>query len=61
MCMTPSGEDVYLYDEARRAYRAKDLEKLKSIYEQLMELKEASPEIVYIVRRMIEELSPKTN
>ncbi|MCE4610678.1 MAG: hypothetical protein F7B17_01745 [Desulfurococcales archaeon] len=55
MCMTPSSEDIRLYDEARRAYRQKDLEKLKEIYNRLLEVN-ANPEIVYIVRRMIDEL-----
>ncbi len=59
MCMKVSGEDVMLYDEARKAYRAGDMEKLKSIYEKLIDIN-ASHEIVYIVRRMIDELEKKT-
>ncbi len=55
MCMTPSSQDIQLYDEARRAYRAKNIEKLRQVYQQLLEIK-ANPEIVYIVRRMIDEL-----
>lgn len=47
-----------LYDEARKAYRAGDLEKLKNIYEKLIDIN-ASHEIVYIVRRMIDELEKK--
>ena len=53
--MTPSSQDIQLYDEARRAYRAKNIEKLRQVYQQLLEIK-ANPEIVYIVRRMIDEL-----
>lgn len=56
MCMTPSSEDIRLYDEARKAYREKDLAKLKEIYKRLIELDNANPEIVYIVKRMIDEL-----
>ncbi len=55
MCMTPSSEDIRLYDEARRAYRQKNLEKLREVYNRLIEIN-ANPEIVYIVRRMIDEL-----
>ncbi|MDM7275893.1 MAG: hypothetical protein P3X22_007280 [Thermoprotei archaeon] len=58
MCMKVTGEDVMLYDEARKAYRAGDLEKLKSVYEKLIDIN-ASHEIVYIVRRMIDELEKK--
>ena len=54
MCMTPSSEDIRLYDEARKAYRARDLDKLRQVYQQLLEIN-ANPEIVYIVRRMIDE------
>ena len=55
MCMTPSSEDIYLYDEARKAYREKNLGKLKEVYNRLLEVN-ANPEIVYIVQRMIDEL-----
>lgn len=55
MCMTPSSEDIRLYDEARRAYRQKNLGKLREVYNKLLEIN-ANPEIVYIVRRMIDEL-----
>lgn len=55
MCMTPSSEDIYLYDEARRAYREKNLKKLKDVYNKLLEIN-ANPEIVYIVQRMIDQL-----
>jgi len=58
MCMKVSGEDVTLYDEARKAYRAGDLEKLRKIYERLIEIK-ASQEIVFIVSKMIDELEKK--
>jgi intein/homing endonuclease len=58
MCVTPSNEDVMLYDEARRAYREGDLEKLRSVYEKLLEAN-ANPEIVYIVRRMVDDLEKK--
>ena len=53
--MTPSSEDIYLYDEARKAYREKNLGKLKEVYNRLLEVN-ANPEIVYIVQRMIDEL-----
>jgi len=56
MCMTPSSEDIKLYDEARKAYKEKDLAKLKEIYQRLLDLDNANPEIVYIVKRMIDEL-----
>lgn len=56
MCMTPSNEDIRLYDEARKAYKEKDLAKLKDIYQRLLNLDNANPEIVYIVKRMIDEL-----
>ncbi|MEB3859847.1 MAG: hypothetical protein LRS43_01400 [Desulfurococcales archaeon] len=58
MCVTPSNEDVMLYDEARKAYRDGDLEKLRSVYEKLLEAN-ANPEIVYIVRRMVDDLEKK--
>ncbi|MCE4612392.1 MAG: hypothetical protein F7C07_00975 [Desulfurococcales archaeon] len=58
MCVTPSNEDVMLYDEARKAYREGDLEKLRSVYEKLLEAN-ANPEIVYIVRRMVDDLEKK--
>ena len=58
MCMKVSGEDVALYDEARKAYRAGDLGKLRSIYEKLVEIN-ASQEIVFIVSKMIDELEKK--
>lgn len=54
--MTPSSEDIKLYDEARKAYKEKDLAKLKEIYQRLLDLDNANPEIVYIVKRMIDEL-----
>jgi hypothetical protein len=47
-----------LYDEARKAYRAKDLGKLRSLYERLIEIN-ASQEIVFIVSKMIDELEKK--
>ncbi|MCE4599394.1 MAG: hypothetical protein F7C81_04260 [Desulfurococcales archaeon] len=55
MCMTPSSEDVKLYDEARRAFRSRDIEKLREIYNRILEIN-ASPEIAYIVRRMLDDL-----
>ncbi|MEM0491518.1 MAG: hypothetical protein QXO93_04335 [Acidilobaceae archaeon] len=55
MCMKVSGEDIMLYDEARKAYRARDIDKLRKIYDRLIEIK-ASPEIVYIVAKMIDEV-----
>lgn len=55
MCMKVSGEDVALYDEARKAYRARDLDKLRRIYNRLIEIN-ASQEIVFIVSKMIDEL-----
>ncbi|MCE4603685.1 MAG: hypothetical protein F7B20_01810 [Aeropyrum sp.] len=58
MCMTPSSEDIQLYDEARKAFREKNLSRLKEIYEKLIEI-DANPEIVYIVQRMIDELEAK--
>jgi hypothetical protein len=58
MCMKVSGEDIVLYDEARKAYRAKDLGKLRSVYERLIEIN-ASQEIVFIVSKMIDELEKK--
>ncbi len=53
--MTPSSEDVKLYDEARRAFRSRDIEKLREIYNRILEIN-ASPEIAYIVRRMLDDL-----
>jgi len=53
--MKVSGEDIMLYDEARKAYRARDIDKLRKIYDRLIEIK-ASPEIVYIVAKMIDEV-----
>lgn len=58
MCMKVSGEDIILYDEARKAYRARDLEKLRGVYERLMEIN-SSQEIVFIVSKMIDELEKK--
>ena len=58
MCVTPSNEDIALYDEARRAYKSKDVEKLRKIYERLIDIN-ANPEIVYIVRRMLDDLEKK--
>jgi len=53
--MTPSSEDVKLYDEARRAFRSRDLERLREVYNRILEVN-ASPEIAYIVRRMLDDL-----
>ncbi|WP_131160423.1 hypothetical protein [Aeropyrum pernix] len=58
MCMTPSSEDIQLYDEARKAFKEKNLQRLKEIYNRLLEI-DANPEIVYIVQRMIDELEGK--
>ncbi|GBF09455.1 hypothetical protein [Aeropyrum pernix] len=56
--MTPSSEDIQLYDEARKAFKEKNLQRLKEIYNRLLEI-DANPEIVYIVQRMIDELEGK--
>ncbi|MCX8196127.1 MAG: hypothetical protein N3F67_03510 [Acidilobaceae archaeon] len=58
MCVGARGEETYLFDEARRAYKEGNLEKLKDIRERLMDMR-ASPEVLYTVNKMIEELQAR--
>ncbi|MEB3861309.1 MAG: hypothetical protein GSR84_03720 [Desulfurococcales archaeon] len=55
MCYSPSNRDMELYEEARRLYKAKDLEGLKRLYERAMD-EDINTEILYIVRRMVDDL-----
>jgi len=43
------------YEEARQAFKAKNLDDLKRIYERAME-EDVNPEILYIIRRMVDDL-----
>ncbi|MCE4621076.1 MAG: hypothetical protein F7B95_01380 [Desulfurococcales archaeon] len=55
MCMTPAGEEMILAEEARLAFRKKDLEKLKRIRDRLKEIK-ASPHVIGLVEDLIKAL-----
>ncbi|MEN2999090.1 MAG: hypothetical protein ABDH61_00685 [Acidilobaceae archaeon] len=58
MCIGARGEETHLLDEARRAYKQGNLEKLKDIRERLMDMR-ASAESLYIVTKMIEEVQAR--
>ncbi|MEB3774593.1 MAG: hypothetical protein GSR86_06695 [Desulfurococcales archaeon] len=55
MCYSPSNRDMEYYEEARRLYKAKDLEGLKRVYNEAMDA-DVNAEILYIIRRMVDDL-----
>ncbi|MEB3787653.1 MAG: hypothetical protein GSR78_02725 [Desulfurococcales archaeon] len=58
MCYSPSNRDMELYEEARRAYKAGDLSKLRDVYNKMVE-ENVNPEILYVVRKMVDDLEKK--